>query len=184
MTLYEFEGRRPRVAHSSYVCDSATVIGDVEIGEGCFIAPGASLRGDYGSIRVGDNSSIEDNCVVHARPEEECIIGKFVTIGHNATIHNCDIRDYAIIGMSATVSDYAVVREWAVVGEGAVVANGQEIPPAKIAVGVPAKVTREVNEDFKRQWANFKEIYVALARDRYRKGLRTIPEESGGEMHG
>jgi carbonic anhydrase/acetyltransferase-like protein (isoleucine patch superfamily) len=184
MTLYEFEERKPRVGGSSFVCDSADVIGNVEIGEGCFIGPGARLRGDYGRIRVGSNSSLEDNCVVHARPDEECVIGEFVTIGHNATIHNCRIRDYAIVGMSATVSDYAQVGEWAVVGEGAVVANKQQIPPAKIAVGVPARVIGDVSEGFKEQWMNFKEIYVALAKDRYPRGLKTIPTESQGVTDG
>jgi carbonic anhydrase/acetyltransferase-like protein (isoleucine patch superfamily) len=180
MTLYEFEGRKPVVGESSYVCDSATVIGDVEVGKGCFIGPGARLRGDYGSIRIGDNTSIEDNCVLHARPGEECIAGEFVTIGHNATIHNCRIGDYAIVGMSATVSDYSQVGEWAVVGEGAVVANKQHIPPAKIAVGVPARVIGEVSDRYKEQWMDFKRIYVAFAEDRYPKGLKAIPAKSRG----
>ena len=174
MTFYEFEGRKPRIGKSSFVCDSATIIGDVEIGEGCFIGPGARIRGDYGHIQIGDSTSVEDNCVVHARPDEECIIGKFVTIGHNATIHNCRIGDFAIVGMSATVSDYAQVGEWAVVGEGAVVANRQEIPPAKIAVGVPAKVIGDVQDEFKKQWTRFKKIYVGFAKERYPKGLKTF----------
>lgn len=174
MTLYEFEGRKPSVGESSFVCDSATIIGDVEIGEGCFIGPGARIRGDYGHIRIGDNTSVEDNCVIHARPDEECIIGEFVTIGHNATIHNCRIGDFAIVGMSATVSDYAQVGEWAVVGEGAVVANRQEIPPAKIAVGVPAKVIGGVQDEFKEQWTRFKMIYVGFAKERYPKGLKAL----------
>ncbi len=174
MTFYEFEGRKPRIGKSSFACDSATIIGDVEIGEGCFIGPGARIRGDYGHIRIGDSTSVEDNCVVHARPDEECIIGKFVTIGHNATIHNCRIGDFAIVGMSATVSDYAQVGEWAVVGEGAVVANRQEIPPAKIAVGVPAKVIGDVQDEFKKQWTRFKKIYVGFAKERYPKGLKTF----------
>ncbi|MFQ5910442.1 MAG: gamma carbonic anhydrase family protein [Thermoplasmata archaeon] len=176
MTLYEFEGRKPVIGGSSFICDSATIIGNVVIGEGCFVAPGARIRGDYGLIQIGDNTSIEDNCVVHARPEEECIIGKYVTIGHNATIHNCRIGDFAIIGMSATVSDYAQVGEWAVIGEGAVVSNRQEIPSEKIAVGIPAKIIGEISEEYKGQWTNFKNIYVGFARERYPKGLRRIAE--------
>ncbi|MFQ6128430.1 MAG: gamma carbonic anhydrase family protein [Thermoplasmata archaeon] len=174
MTLYEFEGRKPAIGESSFISESATIIGSVEIGEGCFIAPGARIRGDYGHIRIGDNTSIEDNCVVHARPGEECTIGEYVTIGHNATIHNCAVGDFAVIGMSGTVSDYAQVGKWAVVGEGAVVTNKQEIPPGKIAVGIPAKIIGDVSEEYKEQWKSFKEIYVGFAKERYSKGLRRL----------
>lgn len=164
------------MGETSFVDENATIIGDVEIGEGCFVAPGARMRGDYGRIRAGDNTSIEDNCVIHARPGEECVIGRYVTIGHNATIHNCRICDFAVIGMSATVSDYAIVGEWAVVGEGAVVANRQEIPPGKIAVGVPAEIIGDVSEKYKKQWASFKEIYVGFAKERYSKGLKRLSQ--------
>ncbi|MFQ6106985.1 MAG: gamma carbonic anhydrase family protein [Thermoplasmata archaeon] len=175
MALFEFEGKRPVIGGSSFISECATIIGNVEIGEGCFIAPGARIRGDYGLIRIGDNTSVEDNCVIHARPGEECIIGEYVTMGHNSTIHNCVIEDFAIIGMSATVSDYARVGRWAVIGEGAVVSNRQEIPSSKIAVGVPAKVIGDVSERYKEQWTNFKDIYVGFAKERYSKGLKEIP---------
>ncbi|MEW6069335.1 MAG: gamma carbonic anhydrase family protein [Candidatus Thermoplasmatota archaeon] len=174
MTLYEFEGRKPKIDESSYVAESADIIGDVSIGKRCFIAPGAKIKGDYGEIKIGDETSVQENCIVHARPNESCVIGSRVTVGHGAILHNCTIGDSAVIGMGAIVSDWAELGEWSVVGEGAVVTQNQKIPANKIAVGVPAKLIGEVNEEFKAQWNKFKDIYAGLAERRYKEGLKKI----------
>jgi carbonic anhydrase/acetyltransferase-like protein (isoleucine patch superfamily) len=92
-----------------------------------------------GKIIIGDGSIIEDNCVIHARPDEQCVIGKRVTVGHASILHNCTIHDSVVIGMGAIISDYAVVGEWAVIGEGAVVPNNKEIPAGAVAVGVRSR---------------------------------------------
>jgi phenylacetic acid degradation protein len=171
MTLARFEEKVPRIGAGTYVHPSADLFGDVELGRDCWIGPGARLRGDYGTIRVGNCTSIEDNCVVHARPGEICTIGDWVTIGHGAIIHNAArIEDYAVIGMGAIVSDWTVVGRWSVVGEGAVVRQRQEVPAGRIAVGVPAKLLeKEVDEAYKAEWTRFKRIYVDLA-GRYPRG--------------
>ena len=174
MAIYEFEGRRPRLGLGAYVHPSADVIGDVSVGDGCWIGPGARLRGDYGSIRIGNGTSIEDNCVVHARPGESTSIGQHVTIGHSAIIHNATVHDHAVIGMGSVVSDWAVIGEWSVVAEGAVVKQGQQVPPACIAVGIPAKLLeKQVGEEYKAEWSRFKAIYTDLAR-RYPDGLKEV----------
>ncbi len=172
--IYEFEGKRPVIGKSSYVAESAVVIGDVVIGERCFIAPGAIIRGDYGSIRIGDGTAVEDNAVIHARPGETTVIGKRVTIGHGAIVHTPIIENSAVIGMGAIVSDFAHVGEWAAIGEGAVVRNRQEVPPESIAVGVPAKIIGKVDGEYKEQWERFKSIYERLAEKRYPKGLKRV----------
>ncbi|MEW5937257.1 MAG: gamma carbonic anhydrase family protein [Candidatus Thermoplasmatota archaeon] len=172
MAVYEFEGKVPTIGKGTYLFESADVIGDVSIGEGCYVGPGARIRGDYGTIVIGDGTAIEDNCVLHARPGERLEIGKMVTIGHGAIIHNCTLKDFALVGMGAVVSDYAVVHEWAVVGEGAVVKNKQVIPPKSIVVGVPAKQVAEVTPEYIAQWKEFKGIYRTLAEKRYPEGLR------------
>jgi len=178
MALYRFEDRVPQIGEGTYIHPSAEVIGKVIIGKRCWIGPGAKIRGDYGEIVIGDETSIEDNCVVHARPGERCRIGSRVTVGHGSVIHNATIKDYAVIGMGAVVSDWALVGEWAVVGEGAVVKNSQEIPAEHIAVGVPAKVLdRQVSAEYKQQWTEFKATYADFAH-RYPQGLaRLDPEE-------
>ena len=172
MAIYEFEGLKPKLGHNTFIHPSADIIGAVTVGDGCWIGPGARLRGDYGIIFVGDGTSIEDNCVIHARPNEATHIGKNVTIGHGCVIHNATIHDYAVIGMGSVVSDWAIVGEWAVVGEGAVVRQRQEVPAGHIAVGVPAKLLeKQVGEDYKAEWLRFKGIYQDLAR-RYPQGLK------------
>ncbi len=173
MGVYEFEGRVPVIGKSSYVSSSASVIGKVTIGEECYIAPAAVVKGDYGEIRIGDGCSVQDNVIIHARPDELTVIGNNVTLGHGCIIHNSTIHDEAVIGMGAIVSDYAIVGEWAIVGEGAVVRQNFEIPSEKIAVGVPAKVIGDVKEHHKEELAKFKSIYRDLAR-RYPSGLKKV----------
>lgn len=173
--IYEFEGKRPEIGKGTYVAESAVIIGDVRTGKKCFIAPGAVLRGDYGSIVVGDGSAIEDNVVVHARPGETTVIGKHVTVGHGAIIHTARIDDWTVIGMGAIVSDFAEVGRWAAVGEGAVVKNRQKIPEESIAVGIPAKVLdRKISEEYMKQWTEFKKIYEGLAEKRYPENLKKL----------
>jgi len=181
MTLAIFEGKSPRIGERSYVHPSADVFGDVEIGRGCWIGPGARLRGDYGAIRIGDFTSIEDNCVIHARPGETCTIGDWVTIGHGAVIHNVKrIDEYAVIGMGAIVSDWAVVGSWSAVGEGAVVKQHQVIPEGGIAVGVPARVLeKRTDTAYREDWTRFKKIYVDLA-ERYPSAWKPIQPMGAG----
>jgi carbonic anhydrase/acetyltransferase-like protein (isoleucine patch superfamily) len=174
MSIYEFEKKKPRIGKGTFIFPSADVIGDVTIGENCYIGPGARIRGDYGSIRIGNDTAVEENVVIHARPNEKTIIGNSVTIGHAAIIHNATIHDWAIIGMGAIVSDYAEIGEWAVVAEGAVVKNKEKIPDKAIAVGIPAKVVAEITSDYKKQWTEYKNIYSDLARTRLPNSLKVV----------
>ncbi len=163
MALYTFEDRKPDVAATAYVSPTAQVIGDVAIGERCYIGHGAILRGDYGSIEIGDETAVEEGVIVHARPQDWTRIGKRVTIGHGAMIHNATIRDGAVIGMRAVVSDFSEVGEGAIIGEMGLVKNGQKIPARKVALGVPVKVVGDVEERHSdmTHWA--KDLYVALS---------------------
>jgi phenylacetic acid degradation protein len=175
MTVYEFERRIPAIGETSYVSHSASVIGKVTIGEECYIAPGAVVKGDYGEIQIGNGTSVQDNVIVHARPDELTVIGSNVTLGHGCIIHNATVMDEAVIGMGAIVSDYATVGEWAIVGEGAVVRARFEVPSGKIAVGIPAKVIGDVQDHHKEELIRFKAIYRDLAR-RYPVGLKKLKD--------
>ncbi len=176
MAVYEFEGRRPRIGKNAYVHPSADIIGLVTLGDDCYVAPGARIRGDYGEILIGRGTSIEENCVIHARPDQITRIGDYVTVGHGSIIHSATVHDYVVVGMGAIISDWAVVGEWAAIGEGAVVTQNTEIPPRKVAVGVPAKIIGDINEEWKEQWRDYKPVYVDLAR-RYPAGLKEVQEE-------
>ena len=174
MSIYEFENNKPKIMKGTFIFPSADVIGNVTIGENCYIGPGARIRGDYGAIHIGNDTAIEENVVIHARPNEKTVIGNSVTIGHAAIIHNSTIHDWAVIGMGAIVSDYAEIGEWAVVAEGAVVKNKGKIPDRSIAVGIPAKIVTEINSDYQKQWTEYKKIYSDLARKRFPKSLKLV----------
>lgn len=176
MSIYEFEKKKPSIGKDTFIFPSADVIGDVIIGKNCYVGPGARIRGDYGSIRIGNDTAIEENVVIHARPNEKTIIEDFVTIGHAAIIHNAIIHNWAIIGMGAIISDYAEIGEWAVVAEGAVVKNNGKILDKSIAVGVPAKVVAKITLDYKKKWTEYKKIYSELARKRFPNSLKTVDE--------
>lgn len=163
MALYEFEGRRPQVAQGSFVAESALVIGDVQIGKDAYIGHGVILRGDYGTIIVGDGTAIEEGAIVHARPNDRTVFGSRVTVGHGAMIHNAKIKDWAVIGMRATISDYSVVGEWAIIGEMGLVKNNQHVPDGSVAVGVPARVVSKVNIQQKEFWSYGKKLYTEMA---------------------
>jgi len=172
VTVSSFEERTPVIGEGCWVHPSADVLGDVRLGARCWIGPGARLRSDYGSIVLGDCCAVEDNCVVHARPDETCTIGSWVTLGHGCVVHNAmSIGDFSVIGMGAVVSDWAEIGEWAVVAEGAVVPQCAVVPAARIAAGVPARlIDRAVGEEFKATWYGFKQRYFDLC-ERYRSGL-------------
>jgi phenylacetic acid degradation protein len=173
LAIYEFEGRIPSVVPTAYVHEEATVVGDVKIGAQCYVGAGARLRGDYGSIRIGDKTSVQENCVLHARINEKCEVGNHVQVGHGAILHNCTVKDYAVVGVGAVVSDYATIGVWSIVGEGAVVTSGTSIADGKVAVGVPAKIVRDTSDSDKRVWSEYKDVYADLAL-RYPRGLRRI----------
>jgi phenylacetic acid degradation protein len=174
MAIYEFEGRRPQIGDKCFIFDNATIIGDVRLGHNVYIGPGAVLRGDYGRIEVGDRSTVEDNCVLHARPNQVCRIGSDVTLGHAAIVHTATVKDWTVVGMGAVISDFSEIGVWCVIGEGAVVKNKTVIPEGKIAVGVPAKPVADVSEEYRTQWTAFKKLYNDLAEHRYRDGLKKI----------
>ena len=172
MALYEFEGKRPTIGKTSFVPESADIIGDVVIGEGCFIGVGGRIRGDYGKIRIGDRTSVQENVVIHAREGDQTVVGSNVQLGHGCILHNCTVKDNAVIGVGAILTDFSVVGDWTIVGEGAVVRG--EVPDGKIAVGVPAKIIGDVTETHKQEWQYYKDKYAELASVRYPQGLRKI----------
>jgi carbonic anhydrase/acetyltransferase-like protein (isoleucine patch superfamily) len=172
MALYEFEGKRPRIGKTSFVPETADVIGDVIIGEGCFIGVGARIRGDYGSIRIGDRTSVQENVVIHARENDKTIVGSNVQLGHGCILHNCTVKDNAVIGVGAILTDFSIVGDWAIIAEGAVVRG--EVPDGSIAVGIPAKVIGQVTAKHKEEWQYYKDKYAELASVRYPKGLKRI----------
>ena len=176
MAIYSFEEKVPQIDQLAYVHDNASIIGDVVIGQECFIGAGAIIRGDYGSIKIGSRTAVEEGCIIHAPPDETCEIGNDVIIGHGAIIHCSKVEDYVFIGMGVILSIHAVVREGAIIAEGTIVTQNQEIPPRKVAAGNPARIikdTANIAEERKNLRASWKNIYVELSR-RYKQGLQKL----------
>lgn len=173
MGLYRLEDLVPRVEEGTYVSPAAHVIGDVRIGAGCWIGPGAVLRGDFGPIVVGPYTAVEENCVIHSYPDSECVVGEYVTIGHNATVHAARIGDFVTVGMGAVIGVNAKVGRWCIVGEGAVVRSRQEVPPDTVVAGVPAEKIGVMDDAKKAFRMEGKRLYADLGR-RYREGLREL----------
>ena len=140
MAIYEFEGRRPRIGRTSYVHPSAVIIGDVEIGEGCWIGPQVSIRADVNSIRIADKSNLQDNVVVHGNTT----LGEYSHIGHAAVLHGCTLQEHVLVAINAVVLDGVKVGEWSVSAAGAVGAPRAEIPAYSMVMGVPASVVGTV----------------------------------------
>ena len=146
MSVYSLDGITPVVDPAAFVHETAVLIGDVIIAAGCYIGPGASLRGDFGRIEVGKGANVQDNCVMHSFPDAICLIEENGHIGHGAVLHGCRIARNAMVGMNAVVMDNAVIAENSIVAACAFVAAGFECPPGSLVMGIPAKVKRPLSD--------------------------------------
>jgi carbonic anhydrase/acetyltransferase-like protein (isoleucine patch superfamily) len=166
--IRSYQGRLPQVSASCYVDLSAQVIGDVALGERSSVWMNAVLRGDVNAIRVGSNSNVQDCAVLHGqRNTYPVIVGDWVTIGHNATVHGCVVEDEVLIGMGATILNGCRIGAGSIIAAGAVVPEGTIIPPRTLWAGVPAKQRRELGDkdralilDYAQNYLDYAEIYL------------------------
>lgn len=140
--VYAFEGLIPVIAQSSFVHPEAVLIGDVVIGENCYIGPGACLRGDFGKVRVLDGANVQDNCVLHCFPDKQVVVGKNSHIGHAAILHGCDVGPDTLVGMNAVIMDDVVIGKNSLVAAQAFVKAAAQIEPNSLMAGNPARLVR------------------------------------------
>ena len=166
---------KPKIHESAYIAPTATIIGDVEIGEGASVWDCAVLRGDVSYIKIGKNTNIQDNAVVHVDYNEPTIIGENVTVGHMAVVHAAKIGNNVIVGIHAVILNGAEIGDGSVIGAGAVVTSRTKIPPKSLVLGIPAKVVRQ-GEEIERMAIENGLIYQKL-RDEHKSGkyARFIP---------
>lgn len=167
--IKSFDGKTPRVAGSAWVSEAAYVIGDVEISENSGVWPGAVIRGDFASIKIGCNTMIEDNSVVHSGVPVE--IGDNVTIGHGVVVHGIKIGNNCLIGNNSTILDFAQIGSYCIIGAGCVVSQGMEIPDNSFVVGVPAEIKGEVPKERWQQRRQGRGAYAELLRRYKEQGL-------------
>src|ERR1700744_201124 len=172
MPVYRFEAMIPVVDPAAFVHPTAVLIGDVIIGAGCYVGPGASLRGDFGRIILKPGSNLQDNCVMHSFPSQDAVVEENGHVGHGAVLHGCVVGREALIGMNAVVMDGGVIGEGSFVGAMSFVRAGMIVPPKTLVAGVPAKIVREL-QDKEMAWKlNGTHQYQELAR----RSLATMRE--------
>ena len=166
--ILAYEGRTPRIAPTAFIAPTATVIGDVTIGDEASVWFGAVLRGDVGRIEVGPRANIQDNAVLHSTDRVPTVVGEGVTVGHGAVLEGCTIHRGALVGMNVVVLHDAVVGEDALIAAGSVVTDGTQIPPRTVAAGAPCRVRKPLSGSSAAWIARAAGAYVGLSR-RYKE---------------
>ncbi len=157
MSLRKFKNKYPQVGTDVYIDAAAVVIGDVILGDQVSVWPMSVIRGDVASIRIGEGTNVQDGCILHVSHQSPyvaggthpLIIGKGVTIGHNAVVHACTVGDYCLIGIGAIIMDDVVIDDYVMVGAGALVPSGKKLETGFLYLGSPAKKVRALTESEK-----------------------------------
>jgi carbonic anhydrase/acetyltransferase-like protein (isoleucine patch superfamily) len=176
--IEEFQGISPVIGRDVYIAPSASVIGDVTIGDGSSIWHGAAVRGDCWNIIIGRYSNIQDACVCHCTTGgPELVIGDNVTIGHGAILHSCTVEDGSLVGMGAVILDGAVIGKGSIIAAGAVVLEGTMIEPRSLVAGVPGKVRREIKAETAEKLIAQSMEYHELAMSYLGRGTFNLPQK-------
>jgi carbonic anhydrase/acetyltransferase-like protein (isoleucine patch superfamily) len=173
--VFSLNGVTPTVAEDAFIAPTAAVIGDVVIGSETGIWFHCLVRGDMNSIRIGARTNIQDGTVVHVDSGEfSTFIGDDVTVGHNAVIHACTLKNRAFVGISATVLDGAVIEEGGMLAAGGLLTPGKVVGPNELWTGSPAKLRRVMDLEERKKFDRNAEVYRALAKQ-FRAGLKSVP---------
>lgn len=144
--IKELLGKKPQIGENTFLAETATIIGDVEMGKDCSVWYNAVIRGDVHYIKIGNTVNIQDNVMLHCTYQKYPLnIGDNVSIGHNAIVHGCTIHNNVLIGMGAIVMDGCIVEENSIVGAGSVVTKGTHIKSGEVWGGIPAKKIKDID---------------------------------------
>lgn len=172
--LYSLDDRQPQLADDTvFVAHNATVIGSVILKPGSNVWFNAVLRGDQETITVGENTNVQDGCVLHTDPGFELVLGRDVTVGHMVMLHGCTVGDNSLIGINAVIMNGVKIGRNCLIGAGALIPEGKEIPDGSLVLGAPGKVVREVRADEVEMLTASAEHYVENARW-FKKGLKAL----------
>ena len=176
--IRKFQNHTPQIPDSCYIFPTATIIGDVILGENVIAYPGVVIRGERHKVVIGDNTNLQENSTIHMEWDRDCIIGSGVTIGHNAIIHACTICDNVLVGMGAIVQDGAVIGENSFIGAGALIPRKMIVPPGSMVYGFPARIVRPITQ------AKYEEIRESAEEYQlYKQDLETQDTALAPKMH-
>lgn len=161
--IRSFNGKTPKIAKSAFVSETAYIVGDVEIGENSSVWPGAVLRGDFGKIKIGVDTAVEDNCVIHAGMGD-VVIGDNVVIGHGAVLDCRRIGNNVLIGMNSTILHDAEIGDFCVIAAGSLVGQGMKVPDKSFVAGIPGKIKGKASAE-QLWWTQINlDVYPKLAK--------------------
>ncbi len=174
--IYSLDNGTPQRGENVFVAQTATVVGDVVLGNDVGVWFGAVIRGDNERITVGNGTNVQDCCVLHTDPGCPLDIGDNVTIGHKAMLHGCTIGNWALIGINAVVLNNARIGESCLIGANTLITDGKEIPDNSLVVGSPGRVIRQLNDNEIDMLKRFNQSYIDKIR-RYTTSLKEIVDE-------
>lgn len=157
-------GEEPLYGPDVFVAPTAVVMGDVQMDEGSSLWYGAVLRGDINSIKIGKFSNLQDGVIGHLADDHSLVVGKYVTVGHGAVIHACEIADECLIGMNSTILDGTKIGKQSIVAAGSLVPAGMDVPAGSLVAGVPAKIKRKLSGEEKKNLKKWAEKYLVVAK--------------------
>ncbi len=172
--IRSFNGKTPKIAESAFISEAAYIVGDVEIGENSSVWPGAVIRGDFGKIKIGRNTAVEDNCVIHSGSPSgigDVVIGNNVQIGHGAVLNCHKIGNNVLMGMNSTALHDVEIGDFCVIGAGCLVGQGMKIPGRSFVAGVPGKIRGEASPQQLWWVQGGPETYAKLAQQYKEQGL-------------
>ena len=167
--IRKFSGRKPKIAPSAFVSEAAYVIGDVTIGDNSSVWPGAVIRGDCCKIKIGENTCVEDNCVVHGATD--VLIGNDVVVGHGAVIHCHKIGNNVLVGNNATILNAAEIGNFCIIGAGSMVTRDMKIPDDSLVMGVPAQIKGQISSKQRLELKEGAMFYTKLTEEYRGQGL-------------
>ena len=166
MNIIPYKGIKPKIDETAYIAPTSSIIGDVEIGKNSSIWFNTVLRGDVESIKIGENTNVQDGTVIHtSRFNGPVRVGDNITIGHLSLIHACTIHNNAFIGMSCTIMDYAVIEEYAFIAAGSLVTPNKVVKSRELWIGRPAKFVRYLTDQELEEMHDNVRNYVKISRD-------------------
>ncbi len=172
--MERFKDRNPVLDPETFIAEGARLVGRVVLAAGASVWYNSVLRADIADIVVGENTNIQDNCVVHVDHDRKTVLGRAVTVGHGAILHACTVGDNCIVGMGAVLLDGCVISRDSIVGAGSLVPPGKTYPEGTLLLGSPAKVVRKLAPEeiakIAESAAHYREFWEAYAKE----GIRSV----------